>query len=94
MGNTVTAAERMAEHIVHPSGDPVPAAGHNNNNKSFDYSSGVPPPECPMHQADAPKMVVMAASECPQGFGKDEINPLNMVSVFFFRLVFVPLNNN
>lgn len=75
MGNTVSAAERMAEHIVHPVSEPVAA---HNKQQNVDYS-GVPPPECPMHQADAPKMKAVAVSECPQGYGKDEINPLNMV---------------
>lgn len=78
MGNTVSAAERVAETIVHPVGEPASAATRHHG---YD-KSGVPPPECPMHQQQQPpKSQAFATAECPVGYGKekDEINPLNMV---------------
>lgn len=38
-------------------------------------TSGVLPPECPMHQKVAPP----TASECPLGHTADDLNPLNMM---------------
>lgn len=73
MGNTVSAAEVVAANITHPTNKQslVPPQNHD--------TSGVPPPECPMHQKEAPKP---AASECPIGYTNDnsDINPYNMVS--------------
>lgn len=73
MGNTVSAAEVVAANITHPSNKQtlVPPPNHS--------TSGVPPPECPMHQKEAPKP---AAAECPVGYTNDnsDINPYNMVS--------------
>lgn len=70
MGNTVSAAEMVAANITHPTNKDtlVPPPNHN--------TSGVPPPECPMHQKDA-----KPASECPIGYTNDnsDINPYNMV---------------
>lgn len=82
MGNTVSAAERVAETIVHPVGEPSVAATHHHGYANYE-KSGVPPPECPMHQQQQPpKLQAVATAECPVGYGKekDEINPLNMVS--------------
>lgn len=85
MGNTVSAAERLASDIVHPHAHahPVVAVAHS--------KGGVPPPECPMHQKDgaaakppapaAAKDDITLTGECPLGHDKDVINPLNMVSV-------------
>lgn len=72
MGNTVSAAEVVAANITHPSNKQtlVPPPNHN--------MSGVPPPECPMHQKEAKP----SANECPvihEGVDSD-INPYNMVS--------------
>lgn len=70
MGNTVSAAEAVASGITHPKGEPLtPPANHK--------TSGVPPPECPMHvKPDKP-----VDSECPVGYTTDnsDVNPLNMV---------------
>lgn len=74
MGNTVTAAEVVAENIIHPVGTSQGVQHHHRGN----YKEGVPPPECPMHQKVQPPPT--SASECPVGYGKNDINPLNMVS--------------
>lgn len=71
MGNTVTAAEAVAGNIIHPVGTAQGVQHHHGN-----YKEGVPPPECPMHQ----KLPPPSASECPVGYGNNDINPLNMVS--------------
>lgn len=71
MGNTVTAAELVADHIIHPVGTAQGVHHHHGN-----YKEGVPPPECPMHQKLPPPT---SGSECPVGYGKNDINPLNMV---------------
>lgn len=71
MGNTVSAAENIAAGLVHPIGAPEPAKQHHH---PYD-KSGVPPPECPMHQKPT-------NTECPVGYGNvSDINPLNMVSL-------------
>lgn len=83
MGNTVSAAERLASDIVHPT-----AAAHVHAHVDHSKAGGVPPPECPMHQKGADDAVVSPppqqqktlTKECPLGHDKDEtINPLNMV---------------
>lgn len=73
MGNTVSAAENVAAGITHPLTKSSPHI--------HDTSSGVPPPECPMHQKVAKPA---AASDCPAGFTEDnsDINPYNMVIHF------------
>lgn len=83
MGNTVSAAERLASDIVHPT---AAAQAHAHAHADNSKANGVPPPECPMHQkgADAaaaqPKPEKTLTKECPLGHDKDEpINPLNMV---------------
>lgn len=77
MGNTVSAAERVAADIVHPVfGEPT--VGHHHN---VNYSkTGVPPPECPMHQKPPSTEKKVLTTECPVGYGKEEVNPLNMVT--------------
>lgn len=74
MGNTVSAAERMASDIVHPvvSEQPAPASHKTHS------MSGVPPPECPMHQKTPPPPA--KGEECPVGYGGNDINPANMVN--------------
>lgn len=72
MGNTVTAAEVVAGNIIHPVGTAQGVQHHQGN-----YKEGVPPPECPMHQKVQPPAATGA--ECPVGYGKNDINPLNMV---------------
>lgn len=76
MGNTVSAAERLAEGIVHPV---VATAEAKTPHHKSGTPLGSPPPECPMHQKETP--VVVAKSECPLGHDKDVINPLNMVTL-------------
>lgn len=72
MGNTVSAAEAVASGLVHPIAEPfVPPPKHK--------ATGVPPPECPMHQKVA-KPAKPAATECPMGHTADDINPYNMVN--------------
>lgn len=71
MGNTVSAAEAVAAGITHSQN----AHGLVPDHSKFDTKSGVPPPECPMHQ----KVAKPAASECPVISNTDEINPYNMV---------------
>lgn len=71
MGNTVSAAEVVAANITHSTEKHtlVPPPNHS--------TSGVPPPECPMHEKDAKP----TASDCPVGYtdNKSDINPYNMV---------------
>lgn len=73
MGNTVSAAEAVAAGITHPTNNqPQLVPDHS----KFDMKSGVPPPECPMHQ----KVAKPAASECPViNTNNNDINPYNMV---------------
>lgn len=77
MGNTVSAAESVAAGLVHPIGQPHAAKQQHH---PYDHTSGVPPPECPMHQKLPPP--TNSNDECPVGYGKkdaSDINPLNMV---------------
>lgn len=76
MGNTVSAAERLAEGIVHPvtPRSEAPTKPHHSVT-----ATGSPPPECPMHQKDEKPQAVVVKSECPLGHDKDQVNPLNMV---------------
>lgn len=68
MGNTVSAAEVVAANITHPT-TLAPPPNHS--------TSGVPPPECPMHQ----KQAKPAETECPvHMIDNSDINPYNMVS--------------
>lgn len=83
MGNTVSAAERLASDIVHPSAAAAAANAHPHQPGGYSKDA-VPPPECPMHQKDAAvpaaaPAVMTVTKECPLGHDKDEINPLNMV---------------
>lgn len=76
MGNTVTAAEVVATEIVDSLKHPVGTTPHHHR---ADFKDGVPPPECPMHQkVQAPPA---SGSECPVGYGSNDINPLNMVRI-------------
>lgn len=81
MGNTVSAAERIAADIVHPAA----AAAHPHATAAGYSKDAVPPPECPMHQKDAdaasPPPAAAKEESCPLGHGKDDINPLNMVRI-------------
>lgn len=74
MGNTVSAAEKVAANIIHPNGGEPNISKHQHVNYS---KGGAPPPECPMHQKQPEQKVL--TTECPIGYGKDEVNPLNMV---------------
>lgn len=76
MGNTVSAAEAVAAGITHSQN----AHGLVPDHSKFDTKSGVPPPECPMHQ----KVTPPSASECPLGHTADDLNPLNMVIMFAY----------
>lgn len=71
MGNTASAAEMVAANITHPTNKHslVPPENHS--------TSGVPPPECPMHQKEAKPI----ATECPVGYTDEnmDVNPYNMV---------------
>lgn len=88
MGNTVSAAERLASDIVHPTAAPVHQHAATEHHSK---AGGVPPPECPMHQKDAAaaapssppaRPATTLTKECPMGHDKDDaINPLNMVSI-------------
>lgn len=69
MGNTVSAAEMVANDIV--SHVKVNKLKENEMEPPPGHRGAVPPPECPMH--NKPKK-----SECPIQHGND-INPLNMV---------------
>lgn len=72
MGNTVSAAEAVAAGITQSTN----AQGLIPDHSKFDTKSGVPPPECPMHQ----KIPAPAAGECPViNSNTDDINPYNMV---------------
>jgi len=73
MGNTVTAAEVVADNIIHPVSTAQGVQHHHHGN----YKEGVPPPECPMHQKVQPPPT--SGDECPVGYGKNDINPLNMM---------------
>lgn len=73
MGNTVTAAEAVADNLIHPVGKAKGVQHHHQGN----YKEGVPPPECPMHQKVQPPPT--SGGECPVGYGNNDINPLNMV---------------
>lgn len=90
MGNTVSAADIAASHIVYPNQhkdgqatqSKVPP-GHPHVQHA-NYAAGEIPPECPMHQKQAPApppapAQPVAASECPVGYGKGDVNPLNMM---------------
>lgn len=77
MGNTVTAAEAVADHLIHPVGT---AKGVQHHHHQGNYKEGVPPPECPMHQKVQPPPTT-SGNECPVGYGNNDINPLNMVSM-------------
>lgn len=74
MGNTVSAAEKVAADILHTKVEQplVSPQGH-------PTMSGVPPPECPMHQKEPPP----AASGCPVPHDNSDVNPLNMVRPIF-----------
>lgn len=78
MGNTVSAAEAIAAGIIQSPNKPDLVPDH----KKFEFKSGTPPPECPMHQ----KLETSSASECPVINNKDDINPYNMV---FITYIFV-----
>lgn len=82
MGNTVSAAEQIAAEIIRPSvvGTPVTSKYQHHHTNMKD---GVPPPECPMHQKIDKKEQPVLIAECPVGYGKDDINPLNMVSASY-----------
>lgn len=70
MGNTVSAAEVIAGNITHLGTKAIETAPESHKNYS-----GVPPPECPMHnKADVTKV---ASGECP--IDNSDINPFNMV---------------
>lgn len=78
MGNTVSAAEKVAADIIHPLKEPKPA------DHQYSLKAGAqPPPECPMHQKMPSK------SECPVNYDKDGINPLNMVRTHTFLNYFL-----
>lgn len=72
MGNTVSAAEVVAHELIQtPKELPknhVHIASNNSN----------PPPECPMHQKQAPPPPKSAA-ECPVLHNTGDVNPLNMM---------------
>ncbi|XP_063703364.1 holocytochrome c-type synthase [Culicoides brevitarsis] len=80
MGNSVSAAELMAEHIVRPATEKSAPAGHH---AKYDMS-GEPPPECPMHRgggakaASKEKPILMDGAEIKDG-KSDDINPYNMM---------------
>lgn len=77
MGNTVSAAEAVAAGITHAQNKPELVPDHS----KFNTKSGVPPPECPMHQK--------SANECPViNTNKDDINPYNMVRLCNFIIIF------
>lgn len=80
MGNTVSAAEKVAADILHTKTEQplIPPQGH-------PTMSGVPPPECPMHQKEPPP----AASGCPVPHDNSDVNPLNMVRVAFYFINFI-----
>lgn len=75
MGNTVSAAEAVAAGITHVTHKPELVPDHS----KFDTKSGVPPPECPMHQ----KAASPSANECPV-INKNDINPYNNVSKYVY----------
>lgn len=81
MGNSVSAAEIIAEHIVHPapSTNKAPAAPTGHHAK-YDMS-GEPPPECPMHRGGGlakEKPILKDGAEIKDG-KNDDINPYNMM---------------
>lgn len=73
MGNAVSAAEKVATNIVHDEAATLPKT-----HPSI-AASGNPPPECPMHQKQAPKEQAILVSECPVKHDQSDINPLNMM---------------
>lgn len=81
MGNSVSAAEKIAIEILHKDAEPkLPNDHHHKHIKHS--SSDEPPPECPMHgKMGKPIVVDPAKEECPVGYSKDDINPLNMVRI-------------
>lgn len=77
MGNTVIAAEKVANDIVHPLIKEAEKIDLTQYHKPANHPiSGDIPPECPMHQKIPP---APSKSECPIQHGKDDINPLNMM---------------
>lgn len=75
MGNTVSAAEAVAAGITHATNNKLELVP---DHSKFDMKSGVPPPECPVHQ----NVAKPAASECPViNTNNNDINPYNMVSL-------------
>lgn len=76
MGNTVSAAEMVASELTKNAKFP--------DNAKFDhkdvFSGQEIPPECPMHNKQAPPPPPASASECP--IKHDDVNPLNMVGRF------------
>uniref|UniRef100_A0A182W163 holocytochrome-c synthase n=1 Tax=Anopheles minimus TaxID=112268 RepID=A0A182W163_9DIPT len=82
MGNTVSAAEKVASHIVPStltkSEETTLPKGHPPlGDKSA--MGGNPPPECPMHQKQQPKEQPVLVSECPVKHDGGDVNPLNMM---------------
>lgn len=79
MGNTVSAAEKVAHDIVHPilnESNKIDLTQYQKPANHASMMSGDPPPECPMHQKLPPKPV---ASECPIQHDNKDVNPLNMM---------------
>ncbi|XP_049288582.1 holocytochrome c-type synthase [Anopheles funestus] len=78
MGNTVSAAEKVASNIV-PStltkGEEATLPKGHPPIGDKTAMGGNPPPECPMHQKQQPLLV----SECPVKHDGAEVNPLNMM---------------
>lgn len=76
MGTTLSASA-IADGAKPPSDGNVKHADYH---KAHPNVSGNPPPECPMHN----KIQEPVVSECPISGGQGDINPLNMVRIFFF----------
>ncbi|XP_041786476.1 holocytochrome c-type synthase-like [Anopheles merus] len=82
MGNTVSAAEKVASNIVPSTLTKVEDAALPKGHPPLGDKaamSGNPPPECPMHQKQQPKEQPVLVSECPIKHDGAEVNPLNMM---------------
>lgn len=76
MGNAVSAASQIVNSHIASTENTFPA----NNLSPIGENVGKPssveiPPECPMHKS-------RSESGCPVKHGRDDVNPLNMVSLY------------
>nr|CAG4644268.1 EOG090X0CJG [Lepidurus arcticus] len=92
MGNTLTSAEVAASQIIGINGNSSETKPsqiyHQHGWKSYQGTTGTPPPECPMHKKDASTtQTKQYPSECPMSQGEgtllvntpEDVDPRNMM---------------